>query len=142
LKASFWRIAGSLLTEQPWPRVWVRRVVTVPAGERPDPDLAEQVGGDLSAGPASQEAVHRHLVPPDHLDEPWFPGPRKGNPQRMADTSEAPHETEAELRLSRVRALNSKDLMAVVTYLLARHPDSFPPMLDDALSSVSPKNQD
>jgi hypothetical protein len=60
----------------------------------------------------------------------------------MADTSEAPHEIEAELRLSRVRALNSKDLMAVMTYLLARYPDSFPPMLDDALSSVSPKNQD
>jgi hypothetical protein len=60
----------------------------------------------------------------------------------MADTSEAPHETEAELRLSRVRALSDKDLMAVVTYLLARHPESFPAMLDDALSSVSPKNQD
>jgi hypothetical protein len=27
----------------------------------------------------------------------------------------------------------------VVTYLLAKHPDTFPPMLDDALSSVSPK---
>jgi len=24
--------------------------------------------------------------------------------------------------------------------MLARHPDTFPPMLDDALSSVSPKN--
>jgi hypothetical protein len=60
----------------------------------------------------------------------------------MADTSEAPRETEAELRLSRVRALNEKDLLAVVTYMLARHPESFPPMLDDALSSVSPKNQD
>ena len=60
----------------------------------------------------------------------------------MADTSEAPRETEPELRLSRVRALNEKDLLAVVTYMLARHPESFPPMLDDALSSVSPKNQD
>jgi hypothetical protein len=27
-----------------------------------------------------------------------------------------------------------------MTYLLARHPNTFPPMLDDALSSVSPKN--
>jgi len=26
-----------------------------------------------------------------------------------------------------------------VTYLLARYPDTFPPLLDDALSSVSPK---
>jgi hypothetical protein len=49
------------------------------------------------------------------------------------------HETEAELRLSRVQALNSSDLVAVVTYLLAKHPDTFPPMLDDALSSVSPR---
>jgi len=60
----------------------------------------------------------------------------------MADNSEAPRETEAELRLSRVRALDEKDLLAVVTYMLARYPESFPPMLDDALSSVSPKNQD
>ena len=60
----------------------------------------------------------------------------------MADTSEAPREIEAELRLSRVRALNEKDLLAVVTYMLARYPESFTPMLDDALSSVSPKNQD
>lgn len=64
----------------------------------------------------------------------------------MADTSEAStattaHETEAELRLSRIEALNSHDLMAVVTYLLARHPESFPSMLDDALSSVSPGKQ-
>jgi hypothetical protein len=60
----------------------------------------------------------------------------------MADTSETSHDVEAELRLSRIRALNEKDLLAVMTYLLARHPDTFPPMLDDALSSVSPKNQD
>jgi hypothetical protein len=60
----------------------------------------------------------------------------------MADTSEERQETEAELRLSRVRALSDKDLMAVVTYLLAKHPESFPAMLDDALSSVSPKHQD
>jgi hypothetical protein len=48
-------------------------------------------------------------------------------------------ETEAELRLSRVQALNGSDLVSVVTYLLAKHPDTFPPMLDDALSAVSPK---
>ena len=58
----------------------------------------------------------------------------------MADSSQATAETEAELRLSRVRALSERDLLAVMTYLLARHPDTFPPMLDDALSSVSPKN--
>jgi hypothetical protein len=58
----------------------------------------------------------------------------------MADSSEATAETEAELRISRVRALNDHDLLAVVTYMLARHPDTFPAMLDDALSSFSPKN--
>jgi hypothetical protein len=60
----------------------------------------------------------------------------------MADSPEATAETEAELRISRVRALNERDLLAVVTYMLARHPDTFPPMLDDALSSISPKNAD
>jgi hypothetical protein len=55
--------------------------------------------------------------------------------------SEASLDTEAELRISRVRALTDKDLLAVMTYLLARHPDTFPPMLDDALSSVSPKDR-
>ena len=50
------------------------------------------------------------------------------------------HETEAELRLSRVQALDGSDLVSIVTYLLAKHPDTFPAMLDDALSSVSPKN--
>jgi hypothetical protein len=59
----------------------------------------------------------------------------------MADSPEAAAETAAELRISRVRALNERDLLAVMTYLLARHPDTFPPMLDDALSSVSPKNR-
>ena len=58
----------------------------------------------------------------------------------MADSPEATAETEAELRISRVQALNQRDLLAVVTYMLARHPDTFPPMLDDALSSISPKN--
>jgi hypothetical protein len=57
-----------------------------------------------------------------------------------SDTHEADtHQTEAELRLSRVEALNGSDLVSVVTYLLAKHPDTFPAMLDDALSSVSPK---
>jgi hypothetical protein len=57
----------------------------------------------------------------------------------MADTETNPRESAAELRITRVRALNSKDLVAVVTYLLAKYPDTFPPLLDDALSSVSPK---
>lgn len=57
-----------------------------------------------------------------------------------SDTHETnTHETEAELRLSRVQALNGSDLVAVVTYLLAKHPDTFPALLDDALSSVSPR---
>jgi hypothetical protein len=57
-----------------------------------------------------------------------------------SDTHEGDtHETEAELRLSRVQALDGSDLVSVVTYLLAKHPDTFPAMLDDALSSVSPK---
>jgi len=56
-----------------------------------------------------------------------------------SDTHETnTHETEAELRVSRVQALNGSDLVSVVTYLLAKHPDTFPAMLDDALSSVSP----
>jgi len=54
-----------------------------------------------------------------------------------ADTAEA----EAELRLSRVKALDSHDLVAAMTYLLARYPDTFPAMLDDALSTLSPKNR-
>jgi hypothetical protein len=53
-----------------------------------------------------------------------------------SDTQEA----EAELRISRVKALSNQDLVGVVTYLLARHPETFPPMLDDALSSVSPRS--
>ncbi len=58
----------------------------------------------------------------------------------MADTPEDLTDTEAELRLSRVQALNERDMLAVVTYLLAKYPDTFPAMLDDALSSVSPKD--
>ena len=54
---------------------------------------------------------------------------------RMTDSSEAA----AELRISRVKALDERNLVGVVTYLLARYPDTFPAMLDDALSSISPK---
>ena len=56
----------------------------------------------------------------------------------MADSDT--HKTEAELRISRVKALSDQDTLTVVTYLLAKYPDTFPGMLDDALSSVSPKN--
>jgi hypothetical protein len=57
----------------------------------------------------------------------------------MADSETSARESAAELRITRVSALSNHDLVAVVTYLLARHPDTFPPLLDDALSSVSPK---
>jgi len=57
----------------------------------------------------------------------------------MADSETSSRETAAELRITRVRALENKDLVAAVTYLLARYPDTFPAMLDDALSAVSPK---
>ena len=50
------------------------------------------------------------------------------------------HEAEAELRISRVKALDDQALLAVMTYLLAKYPDTFPGMLDDALSTVSAKN--
>jgi hypothetical protein len=56
-------------------------------------------------------------------------------PWRMADSTEAA----AELRISRVKALDEQNLVAVVTYMLARYPDTFPAMLDDALSTISPK---
>jgi hypothetical protein len=59
-----------------------------------------------------------------------------------SDTHESDtHAAEAELRISRVEALNGSDLVSVMTYLLAKHPDTFPAMLDDALSSVSPKDR-
>ena len=58
----------------------------------------------------------------------------------MTDSETGTSKTEAELRIARVQALSNADLMSVVTYLLAKHPDTFPAMLDDALSSVSPKN--
>jgi hypothetical protein len=57
----------------------------------------------------------------------------------MADTESNSREAAAELRIARVRALENRDLAGVVTYLLARYPDTFPELLDDALSSVSPK---
>jgi hypothetical protein len=64
----------------------------------------------------------------------------------MADSSETSSGTSsgtaAELRLARVQARTPHDLVAVVTYLLAKYPDTFPALLDDALSSVSPKNRD
>jgi hypothetical protein len=52
----------------------------------------------------------------------------------MADTSE----TAASLRVARVTALSSEDRLHLLTYLLAKYPDSFTEMLDDALSAVSP----
>ena len=57
----------------------------------------------------------------------------------MADSDTDTHEAAAKLRITRVKALSNQDVVAVVTYLLARYPDTFPAMLDDALSSVSPK---
>ena len=57
----------------------------------------------------------------------------------MADSETGARETAAELRITRVSTLSNHDLVAVVTYLLAKHPDTFPAMLDDALSAVSPK---
>jgi hypothetical protein len=58
----------------------------------------------------------------------------------MTDSETGTHEADAELRISRVKALSDSDLLSVVTYLLARYPDTFPGMLDDALSSFSPRN--
>ena len=58
----------------------------------------------------------------------------------VADSETDTRKTEAELRISRVKALSNADLLGVMTYLLAKYPDTFPAMLDDALSSVSPKN--
>ncbi len=58
----------------------------------------------------------------------------------MTDSETDIHKGEAELRISRVKALSDADRLGVMTYLLAKYPDTFPGMLDDALSSVSPKN--
>jgi len=57
----------------------------------------------------------------------------------MTDSETSPRQTDAELRISRVEALSDSDLLGVMTYLLAKYPDTFPAMLDDALSAVSPK---
>jgi hypothetical protein len=54
--------------------------------------------------------------------------------ETMADTSE----TAASLRVARVAALSSEDRLHLLTYLLAKYPDSFSDMLDEALSAVSP----
>lgn len=59
----------------------------------------------------------------------------------MADSETTARESAAELRITRVSALSDHDLVALVTYLLAKYPDTFPPMLDDALSTVSPKGE-
>jgi hypothetical protein len=59
----------------------------------------------------------------------------------MTDSETDSHKTEAELRIARVQALSNADLLGVMTYLLAKYPDTFPGMLDDALSSVSPQNR-
>jgi len=58
----------------------------------------------------------------------------------MTDSETGTHEADAELRISRVKALSGSDLLGVMTYLMAKHPDTFPAMLDDALSSFSPEN--
>jgi hypothetical protein len=50
----------------------------------------------------------------------------------MTDTTEAA----AKLRLARVQALSEHDHVALVTYLLASHPETFPEMLDEALSAI------
>ena len=59
----------------------------------------------------------------------------------MTDSETDTNKSEAELRISRVKALSNADLLGVMTYLLAKYPDTFPGMLDDALSSVSPQNR-
>ena len=59
----------------------------------------------------------------------------------MTDSETDTSKTEAELRIARVQALSNADLLGVMTYLLAKYPDTFPGMLDDALSSVSPQNR-
>jgi hypothetical protein len=58
----------------------------------------------------------------------------------MTDSETGTHEADAELRISRVKALSGSDLLGVMTYLMAKYPDTFPAMLDDALSSFSPEN--
>ena len=55
----------------------------------------------------------------------------------MADTSE----TAASLRLTRLQALSSDDRLHLLTFLLAKYPDTFSEMLDDALSAMNPGRQ-
>ena len=57
----------------------------------------------------------------------------------MADTESRPCEAAAGLPVTRILALSGQDLLSAATCLLARYPDTFPPPLDDALSSVSPE---
>jgi len=56
----------------------------------------------------------------------------------MADTSE----TAAELRLARLKGLSDHDRLSLLVYLIARYPDTFPDMLEDGLSTVSPGSGD
>jgi hypothetical protein len=56
----------------------------------------------------------------------------------MADSETDTNDAAAELRITRVRGLEHQGVVAVVTYLLAGYPDTFPAMLDEALSAVSP----
>ena len=42
------------------------------------------------------------------------------------------------MRVARMTALSSEDRLHLLTYLLAKYPDSFSEMLDEALSAVSP----
>jgi hypothetical protein len=44
----------------------------------------------------------------------------------MADSETGTREAAAELRITRVRALSNQNLVAVVTYLLARYPRHVP----------------
>jgi hypothetical protein len=60
----------------------------------------------------------------------------------MTDSETSARDAAAELRLTRVSALSNHDLVGLVTYLLAKHPDTFAAMLDDALSAVAPKATD
>ena len=52
----------------------------------------------------------------------------------MAGTSESA----ASLRVARLTALSTGDRLHLLTYLLAKYPDSFSGMLDEALTAVSP----
>ena len=55
----------------------------------------------------------------------------------MADSETDTREAAAELRITRVKALDDQNLVAVVTYLLAKYPDTFPPMLEGYLHMVA-----